>query len=61
MCSIVAHCRAQIVFFEMNYQFGTAQERIVVLEKLRQPEIEFPSDWDKHRTRQRQSMYITSG
>ncbi|KAI0083455.1 hypothetical protein BDY19DRAFT_998561 [Irpex rosettiformis] len=43
-----------IVFFEMNYQFGTAQERIVVLERLRKPEIIFPDDWDKQRTRQRQ-------
>ena len=45
----------QIVFFEMNYMFSTGSERIVVLENLRKPEINFPPTWEAHRTRQKQS------
>ncbi|KAI6046986.1 kinase-like domain-containing protein [Pisolithus marmoratus] len=43
-----------IVFFEMNYMFGTGAERIAVIEDLRKPEVYFPRDWDQHRARQRQ-------
>lgn len=43
-----------IVFFEMNYFFSTGAERIAVIEDLRKKDIIFPSDWDAHRTRQRQ-------
>ncbi|KAF8170288.1 kinase-like domain-containing protein [Mycena galopus ATCC 62051] len=43
-----------IVFFEMNHHFSTASERIVVIERLRQPLVVFPSSWDIHLTRQRQ-------
>ncbi|KAG6330107.1 hypothetical protein ID866_8983 [Astraeus odoratus] len=42
-----------IVFFEMNYMFSTGSERIAVIEDLRKPEIYFPHDWDRHRTRQK--------
>ena len=45
----------QIVFFEMNYSFTTGAGRIAVLEDIRKPAIFFPSDWDAHRTRQRES------
>jgi translation initiation factor 2-alpha kinase 4 len=44
-----------IVFFEMNYFFKTAAERINVLGNLRDPGIFFPDDWDPLRTRQQQS------
>ncbi|OBZ78007.1 Serine/threonine-protein kinase gcn2 [Grifola frondosa] len=43
-----------IVFFEMNYFFSTASERVVVLEDLRKPAIIFPSGWEPHRMKQRQ-------
>ncbi|KAI0266451.1 kinase-like domain-containing protein [Gloeopeniophorella convolvens] len=43
-----------IVFFEMNYFFSTGAERIAVIEGLRKREVNFPSDWDALRTRQRQ-------
>lgn len=36
-----------IVFFEMNYMFKTGAERVAVLQQLRQPEIIFPSDFDR--------------
>jgi hypothetical protein len=48
----------QIVFFEMNYAFTTGAERIAVLEDIRKPGIYFPSDWDVHRTRQRESKFM---
>ena len=44
-----------VVFFEMNHPFTTGFERIRVLEQLRTSEIVFPSSWDSHRARQRQS------
>jgi serine/threonine protein kinase len=44
-----------VVFFEMNYFFNTAAERINVLGNLREPGIFFPDDWDPLRTRQQQS------
>ena len=50
----------QIVFFEMNYSFTTGAERIAVLEDIRKPGIYFPSDWDAHRTRQRESKFMFS-
>jgi translation initiation factor 2-alpha kinase 4 len=34
-----------IIFFEMNYSFGTGMERALVLSKLRQPDIPFPAQW----------------
>ncbi|KIY47671.1 kinase-like protein [Fistulina hepatica ATCC 64428] len=43
-----------IVFFEMNFFFSTAAERIAVIEDLRKPDIIYPSTWQSHRTRQRQ-------
>ena len=48
----------QIVFFEMNYMFSTGSERIVVLENLRKPQIYFPSSWESHRSRQKQSTLL---
>ncbi|KLO11482.1 hypothetical protein SCHPADRAFT_831061 [Schizopora paradoxa] len=42
-----------IVFFEMNYVLRTGFERVKVLQRLRQPEIIFPSDWDNDLTLQR--------
>lgn len=48
-----------IVFFEMNFSFRTQSERIVVLEKLRKPEIIFPETWSG-RILQRQSQLIVS-
>ena len=50
----------QIVFFEMNYNFTTGSERIAVLEDIRKPAVYFPSDWDAHRTRQRESKFMCS-
>ena len=47
----------QIVFFEMKYAFSTGAERIVVLEDIRKPGIYFPSSWDAHRTRQKESKF----
>jgi translation initiation factor 2-alpha kinase 4 len=41
----------------MNYTFTTGAERIAVLEDIRKPGIHFPSDWDAHRTRQRESKF----
>ena len=41
----------------MNYKFTTGAERIAVLEDIRKPGIYFPSDWDAHRTRQRESKF----
>ncbi|KII86233.1 hypothetical protein PLICRDRAFT_114396 [Plicaturopsis crispa FD-325 SS-3] len=41
-----------IVFFEMNYRFGTDSERFAVLENLRKSAIIFPSGWEPHRSRQ---------
>ncbi|KAF8655998.1 hypothetical protein AX16_002818 [Volvariella volvacea WC 439] len=46
-----------VVFFEMNYSFRTASERIAVIEMLRKPNIFFPDDWDI--TRDRQKKIIT--
>ncbi|KAG7085469.1 hypothetical protein E1B28_003030 [Marasmius oreades] len=43
-----------IVFFEMNFTFSTASERIFVLEHLRKPEILFPDSWNPNLSRQRQ-------
>ncbi|CDO76045.1 hypothetical protein BN946_scf184959.g3 [Trametes cinnabarina] len=43
-----------IVFFEMNYFFKTDSERWDVLRQLRLPTINFPSDWDPRRTKQRE-------
>jgi translation initiation factor 2-alpha kinase 4 len=51
------HATFQIVFFEMNYTFTTGAGRIAVLEDIRKPGIHFPSDWDAHRTRQRESKF----
>jgi hypothetical protein len=48
----------KIVFFEMNFLFSTASERIAVIEDLRKPEIFFPTSWQPHLTRQKQSKYI---
>lgn len=45
----------QIVFFEMTYPFSTGAERIAVIEDLRKPEVYFPSDWEAHRARQKES------
>lgn len=42
----------------MNYSFTTGAERIAVLEDIRKPAIYFPSDWDVHRTRQRESKFM---
>ncbi|KIL60768.1 hypothetical protein M378DRAFT_906708 [Amanita muscaria Koide BX008] len=42
-----------VVFFEMNYKFSTASERIAVIEDLRKPGIFFPPSWNASRTRQR--------
>ena len=42
----------------MNYAFTTGAERIAVLEDIRKPAIYFPSDWDAHRTRQRESKLL---
>lgn len=42
-----------IVFFEMNFPFKTAVERIRVIENLRKPSILFPAEWDPIRVRQR--------
>ncbi len=39
----------------MNYFFSTGAERTAVIEDLRKKDVIFPSDWDAHRTRQRQS------
>ena len=50
----------QIVFFEMNHFFTTGAERIAVLEDIRKPAVYFPSDWDAHRTRQRESKLHAS-
>ena len=55
-----AHATLQIVFFEMNYAFTTGFERIAVLEYMRTPGIRFPSGWDAHRTRQRESKFLVS-
>ena len=41
----------------MNYTFTTGAGRIAVLEDIRKPGIHFPSDWDAHRTRQRESKF----
>ena len=41
----------------MNYAFTTGAGRIAVLEDIRKPGIYFPSDWDAHRTRQRESKF----
>ena len=57
-CYSCVHHLLQIVFFEMNYTFTTGAERIAVLEDIRKPAIYFPSDWDAHRTRQRESKYM---
>jgi eukaryotic translation initiation factor 2-alpha kinase 4 len=38
--------------------FSTGAERIVVIERLRQSEIIFPSTWDPLRTRQRSSRLL---
>ncbi|KAF9267032.1 hypothetical protein L218DRAFT_920740 [Marasmius fiardii PR-910] len=43
-----------IVFFEMNFTFLTASERIFVLEHLRKPDIIFPESWNSNLSRQRQ-------
>jgi translation initiation factor 2-alpha kinase 4 len=37
----------QVVFFEMNYKFNTASERVAVLQQLRQPQILFPRDFSR--------------
>ena len=42
----------------MNYFFTTGAERIAVLEDIRKPGIYFPSAWDAHRTRQRESKFM---
>lgn len=42
----------------MNYAFTTGAERIAVLEDIRKPAIYFPSGWDTHRTRQRESKPV---
>ena len=42
----------------MNYNFTTGAERIAVLEDIRKPAIYFPSGWDAHRTRQRESKFM---
>ena len=54
------HATFQIVFFEMNYAFTTGAERIAVLEDIRKPGIYFPSGWDAHRTRQKESKFHVS-
>ena len=59
-CYSCVHLLLQIVFFEMNYTFTTGAERIAVLEDIRKPAIYFPSDWDAHRTRQRESKFMFS-
>ncbi|KAI8973080.1 Serine/threonine-protein kinase [Trametes punicea] len=43
-----------IVFFEMNHFFKTDSERWDVLRQLRLPTINFPSDWDPKRSRQKE-------
>ncbi|EJC97866.1 uncharacterized protein FOMMEDRAFT_143407 [Fomitiporia mediterranea MF3/22] len=43
-----------IVFFEMNYFFSTDSERIAVIEKMRHPDIHFPTDWDLERSKQKE-------
>lgn len=35
--------------------FSTGTERIIVIERLRQPDIAFPSTWDPLRHRQKSS------
>jgi hypothetical protein len=39
----------------MNFKFNTGAERIAVLEDLRKPSVTFPSGWDTHRIRQKES------
>lgn len=46
---------AQIVFFEMNFQFETGSERIAVIESLRRPDICFPDSWEAKRAQQKSS------
>ncbi|KAF8758790.1 Anticodon binding domain of tRNAs [Rhizoctonia solani] len=43
-----------IVFFELNFPFVTASERVNVLTRLRQPSIQFPPAWPEARDQQRQ-------
>ncbi|KAJ3791814.1 hypothetical protein GGU11DRAFT_812660 [Lentinula aff. detonsa] len=43
-----------IVFFEMDYAFSAGSECIIVLERLRRPDIQFPATWDPSRTPQRE-------
>ncbi|KAI5119391.1 hypothetical protein M0805_005934 [Coniferiporia weirii] len=47
-----------VVYFEMNYMFRTASERIFVIENLRHPDIIFPSDWDAKRSHQREIITL---
>ncbi|CAE7198685.1 unnamed protein product [Rhizoctonia solani] len=42
-----------IVFFELNFPFVTASERVSVLTELRHQSIQFPSAWPEARHRQR--------
>lgn len=42
----------------MNFFFSTASERIAVIEDLRKPDIFFPTGWQPHLTRQKQSKFI---
>ncbi|QRW14941.1 PEK/GCN2 kinase [Ceratobasidium sp. AG-Ba] len=42
-----------IVFFELNFPFATGSERVVVLQRLRLPSIEFPPTWPSTRESQR--------
>ncbi|CAE6423470.1 unnamed protein product [Rhizoctonia solani] len=42
-----------IVFFELNFPFVTASERVSVLTQLRHPSIQFPSAWPEARNQQR--------
>ncbi|KAG8734066.1 hypothetical protein FRC11_012669 [Ceratobasidium sp. 423] len=42
-----------IVFFELNFPFATASERVSVLTQLRHQSIQFPSAWPEAKQRQR--------
>ncbi|EUC62024.1 PEK/GCN2 kinase [Rhizoctonia solani AG-3 Rhs1AP] len=42
-----------IVFFELNFPFATASERVSVLTELRHQSIQFPSAWPEARHRRR--------
>lgn len=42
----------------MNYSFSTGSERISVLERLRKPDVQFPTSWDPLRARQRESKEV---